>query len=293
MLGAASSKIPRKMRQPVDPQAQNYSYAATLAYVEAGVPAALLQTRDWTAETLMQQLPATTKHGADLARLSVPTCLAAVAAMFPDWAPTVALATPLAVSVTEHLIARPTRILEDALRHGEVVDLSSEQVASFLPMGYRFLLAARQGEYKHNLKLLAALLTAELKAETCQPGDFLDMARRVEGLNITALRAVALIGEWLERPAKQGSGEQRKVFTAPLLANTEIFGSALEPAEAADALADLTSRAFLFTTEGGAGAGYDPFYAPTRPLRSLIARALDVAQAEAYHHSSTNDDEAL
>ena len=228
----------------------------------------------------MGKLPATTKHAATVARVSVPTGLAFLATLFPEWAPAFAIATPLAAGATEYAIERPTRFLRAALQRGEVKDLSSEQAAAFVPMGYRFFLAARQGEYEHNLKLLAAFLTAELKSDTCQPGSFVDMARRVEGLTITSLRAVALTGDWLSRPLKPGRGGGKSV-TAPLLANPKMFPAPMELEEAADALADLAGRGLLYPHTSGLGGGDAVFYATTQPLHVLISRALNIAKAEA------------
>ncbi len=236
----------------------------------------------------MTQLPAPNEHGAAVARLAVPTFLAAASATLPSLAPVIALATPLAVSVTEFAIARPTRLLMDALRRGELVDLSEQQAAALMPMAYRFFLAARQGEYEHNLKLLAAFLTEELKSDACEPGSFLDMAKRLEGLTTSSLRAVALIGEWYERPDTGVPRREGKAVTGPLLSNAAEFTAPMSLDTATDAIADLSGRGLLF--DQGVGFGGGGFYAPTGPFRALIARALDIAKAEASCQPPTDDD---
>ena len=225
----------------------------------------------------MPNLPATTRHGAAVARLSVPAGLAFVAAMFPQTATAVGMATPFAMALNERLIGRPTRMLEAALRRGEVVDLSGEQAESFVPMAYRFFVSARQGEYERNLKLLAAFLTEELKADACQPGTFLDMARRLEGLTITSLRAVALIGEWKRQCEAQGRTEPRNSITAAQLSNFKQFRSHLNQHEAIDALSDLQGRGFLYPGSSAFFGGTEQHFSTTQPLLLLISRALDVA----------------
>ena len=228
----------------------------------------------------MGKLPAITEHAVTVARVSVPTGLAAIAAMFPDWAPAVAIATPLAASITEYAIERPKRILMAELQRGEVVDLSGKQAAALVPMGYRFFLAARQGEYERNLRLLAAFLTAELKSEVCEPGSFADMTRRVEGLSAQSLHAIALIGEW-ERRRHPQDGSMPMPATVGLLCDVRTFERPLSIHDAPDAVSDLAGRGLLNLSVLETIGNTQQHYSTTQPLRTLIARALDIAQAEA------------
>ena len=227
----------------------------------------------------MTQLPAPAEHGAVVARLAVPTLLAAVSVTLPSLAPVIALATPLAATVTEYAIERPTRLLMDALRRGELVDLSDPQAAALVPMAYRFFLAARQGEYEHNLKLLAAFLTEELKSEACEPGNLVDMAKRLEGLTTSSLRAVALIGEWMGRCKDQGRTESRVAVTVQTLADAAQMRFPMGINEALDALSDLQGRGLLYPSSAATYGGSHQYFHTTGALLILIDRALDIAKA--------------
>ena len=52
--------------------------------------------------------------------------------------------------------AHRPRLRPTASRNGNVRDLSHEQIVPFMPMAYKFFEAAKEGEYEHNLRILAA-----------------------------------------------------------------------------------------------------------------------------------------
>ncbi len=74
----------------------------------------------------------------------------------------------------------------------------------------------RRGEYEHTLKVLAACLVGELKQEAPEPGDFSQMARRLEVLSKTDLKVLTLIDVSIEE--KEGTGK-RPFVSATSLAN--------------------------------------------------------------------------
>lgn len=227
------------------------------------------------------ELPATTRHGAIVARIAVPSGLALVAAMLPQFATAIGLATPAVMVVTEGLISRPSRILEDFLRRGNVVDLSCQDLESFVPMAYRFFISAQQGEYEHNLKLLAAFLTTELQSPSCTPGSFLDMAKRVEGLNVLSLRAIALIGMEAKRLEEMGRASTGGIaITVEVLSDRARSKAPLNSREAVDALADLAGRGFLYPRSVTTYGGSHQLFTVTFPLEKLLSRALEIAKAE-------------
>ena len=234
----------------------------------------------------MGQLPAITKHAATVARVSIATAMALCGYAFP----VASLAIPAATMLLERTVRRPTRLLEEALARGEVLDLSDEQAVAFVQMAEVYLRAARQGEYEHNLKLLAAFLTAELKSKACEPGGFLDMARRVEGLSITSLRAVALIGEMMRRREELGQPSASTEVTAALLASEAQVSAPLEVVAAIDALSDLQGRGSLYPGQKVFIGGSAQHFSITRPLHILIDRAHSIARAESCHQASTVDD---
>src|SRR2546425_8185219 len=90
--------------------------------------------------------------------------------------------------VYERFIEGPQRILLDALRRGNVQNLSAKQLVPFIPMGYKFFEAGKEGEYERNLRILAAFLAGELKQDTPDASNFARMVRRVENLSLTDLK---------------------------------------------------------------------------------------------------------
>ena len=94
------------------------------------------------------------------------------------------LVSPAAVAavaleaVREKYVEQPKKLLLDELRKGNVQNLSAEQLAPLLPMTYKFLEAAKEGEYERNLRVLAAFLRGELEQEEPDAANFARMARR-------------------------------------------------------------------------------------------------------------------
>ena len=232
----------------------------------------------------MAGLPAITKDGATVTRIAVPAGLAFVAAMFPDFAGAMGLAGPFLAEVLKRKEEKASLLLEEALRRGDVVDLSANDLEAFVPMAYRFVEAARQGEYDRNLRLLGAFLTAELKAETCQSGSFLDMAKRVEGLSVLSLRAVATIGLLRQNAEAQGRCRQDGFgFTASKFKNLDqADSSGIPETRATDALADLSGRGFLYASSLSGYGGSEQHFSVTQPLDALLSSAFEVAREEAH-----------
>ena len=230
-------------------------------------------------ETRTVQLPTVTRSASTVARISIPSGLAFVAAMFPEAVAAVTIATPAVMAFMEHSLERPSRIIEDALRQGELLDLSDEQFASFIPMAYRIFLAARQGEYGRNLRLLAAFMASELKAETCEPGSLLGMARRLEGLDVLSLRAVALIGELKAKYEAQGRDPSLRIaLTASQLLEGSALRSQLTILEVQDALSDLAGRGLLSGFSGSSYGGSHEHFRTTAPIEELLVKASSLAE---------------
>lgn len=71
--------------------------------------------------------------------------------------------------------------------------LSKEDAAEFIPMGYRFLEAAKEGDHERNLKILAAYIAGELREGSPKAMNVKRVASRIEGLEEIDLQVIALI----------------------------------------------------------------------------------------------------
>jgi hypothetical protein len=68
-------------------------------------------------------------------------------------------------------------------------------------MAYKFFEAAKEGEYEHNLRVLAEFLKNEMQSDTPDVSGFARMARRIEGLTHTELKVIVLINASLSANA--------------------------------------------------------------------------------------------
>jgi hypothetical protein len=139
--------------------------------------------------SLEGKLPTPTENADTIARW-VPTMALATAAY---WLPEAAFAGAIYPLVYEKFVEGPKRILFEQLRKGNVPNLSNEQLVPFVPMGYKFFQAAMEGEYEHNLRILAAFLRGELEQDIPDASNFARMVRRVENLSLTDLKVIAMI----------------------------------------------------------------------------------------------------
>jgi hypothetical protein len=147
-----------------------------------------------------KNLPAV-KKAADVAKLTTGVA-GAVAGIFLPGAGAIG---PIASFAIEKLIKRPERLLIAELRSGNLGVLTDEKTAAFVPMAYRFFEAAKEGEYEHNLKLLAEFIKNELHLDTPDPSGFARMARRIEGLSQRELKVIALINASLSTITKSST----------------------------------------------------------------------------------------
>jgi len=113
----------------------------------------------------------------DLAKLTVGIGGAVAGTVFPG----AGAIGPMLNFAIEKWIKGPEKLLLAELKSGNVEILNDEKAATFIPMAYRFFEAAKEGEYEHNLKLLAEFIKNELHLDTPDPSGFARMARRIEG----------------------------------------------------------------------------------------------------------------
>jgi hypothetical protein len=129
------------------------------------------------------------KGTSDIAKLAMGVATGIAGAIVPGFG----LLGTLTNFAIEQYIKRPERLLIDELRRGNIGILSDEKAATFIPMAYRFFEAAKEGEYEHNLRILAEFLKNEMKQEVPEPASFARMARRIEGLSLSELKVIAMI----------------------------------------------------------------------------------------------------
>jgi hypothetical protein len=137
----------------------------------------------------MEDLPSPKPGAADIAKLTIGIA-ASVAGVF---IPGAGALGPIAAFAIDKYVKRPEKILVDELKKGNFQLLNDEKAAAFIPMAYKFFEAAKEGEYEHNLKLLAELLKNEMQMDAPDVPAFARMTRRLEGLTRIELKVIALI----------------------------------------------------------------------------------------------------
>lgn len=162
---------------------------------------------------IKSKLPATTAGAGDIARLTTGVAAAFASIFFPP----AALAGPALDFAIKKFVDRPKKLLLEELKAGNVETLTDEAAAEFVPMAYRFLEAAKEGEYEHNLKVIGAYIAGELQQDEPEASNVARMARRIEGLSKRELRTIALVAT-CHHPPKGGIG-----FSLTGAANSEDF----------------------------------------------------------------------
>jgi hypothetical protein len=95
-------------------------------------------------EPITPDLPAPTKHAADIAKLTTGVA-AAVASI---WFPPAAIAAAVLPIVIDRYVNRPRDLLIRPLERGEIRDVSAEQFAPFVPMAYKFMEAVSRPRFR-------------------------------------------------------------------------------------------------------------------------------------------------
>ena len=184
---------------------------------------------------------------------------------------------PIAEYTIKKYVKRPERILVDELTRGNIGLLNEELAAAFIPMAYKFFEAAKEGEYEHNLRVLAELLKNELASDTPDVSAFTRMARRFEALTLTELKVIALINtsiRTLTMASTEGPGQcLRPYISAHSLSvdpnNKEEFDLFMLQ----EVLSDLAGRGLL-VADGAARLGkQEEYYYTSSSFQSLIDKA--------------------
>lgn len=86
-------------------------------------------------------------------------------------------------ALAESRLEKGTEVLIEELKNANICILNDEQAQVFIPNAYRFYEAVKQGEYKHNLRILARIMAGNAKEGTGSTADVLRFARTIEGLS--------------------------------------------------------------------------------------------------------------
>jgi len=223
----------------------------------------------------MERLPSSKKDAADVAKLTIGIA-GAIAGVF---IPGAGALGPIANFANEKFIKRPERILIEELKKGKIEILSEEKAATFIPMAYRFFEAAKEGEYEHNLRILAEYIKNELKLETPEPSEVTRMARRIEGLSRNELKVIALINVSLSRITKASTDaptqSERPFVSAGQLANDPNNRDSFDHFFLQEALTEIASRGLLIPDGAARFGKTEEFYSGSRSFMQLIEKAKD------------------
>jgi hypothetical protein len=224
---------------------------------------------------IADKLPKPVPHAADIAKLT--TGLATAFASI--WFPAVAIAGPILSILIDRYADRPRDLLLNELRKGHIQDLSDEQAAAFIPMTYKFLEAAKEGEYEHNLEILAAYLAGELHQAAPDAAQFSRMVRRVEGLSPADLQVMTMIDLSLSDSSAptldEGARGHRPYIAAAFLEGSPHNRHHLVRIAIQESLVDLAARGFLITDGASRSSKHEEYYFPSQSFRELLGRARD------------------
>jgi hypothetical protein len=210
---------------------------------------------------------------ADVIKLTAGIATAFAGFFFP---PAVLIA-PLTDLAVEKFVKRPEKILCEELARNNVTYLTEEMATAFVPMAYKYFEAAKEGEYEHNLKLLAELLRNEIAEETPDASSFSRMTRRVEGLTKTDLNVIALINSSLstitQASTEAPSQTERPYVSAIRLARDPNNKSGIDHFTLQERLSDLAGRGLLIADGSTRFDKGEEYYFASSSFMELIQKA--------------------
>jgi hypothetical protein len=196
-----------------------------------------------------ENLPSTKKGATEVAKLTTGIAATIAGIVFPG----ASVLGPIASYAIDKYIKRPTEILIKELKSGNIEVLADEKAAAFIPMAYKFFEAAKEGEYEHNLRVLAELLKNEMQTDAPDTSGFARMSRRIEGLTHNELKVIVLINASLSAITRASTDAptqtERPFVSAHSLANDPSNREKFDHFMLQEALSDLAGRGLL-TVEG-------------------------------------------
>jgi hypothetical protein len=198
--------------------------------------------------------------------------------------PGAGLASTLMIFATDKYIKRPEKLLLEELRKGNIEVLNDVKAATFIPMAYKFFEAAKEGEYEHNLQILAEFLKNELNQDEPDPSGFSRMARRIEGLSRKELKVIALISSsnsTITRASNDAPDQMERPFASVnQLAHDPNNRDHLDRFFLQEALTELASRGLLIADGATRSGKSEEYYFSSTSFLELISKAKEsVARA--------------
>lgn len=236
------------------------------------------------SERLEESLPAIVEGTGDVGKVVVATSLAFAIQSDPAIVST-AIGASLLTVYMDRTVRKVVRMLADQFRKRNLQRASIEQQEALVPMMYKYLEAAREGEYDKNLRILASYLSAELQLKAPDASNFSRMVRRVEGLSATDLKVLAMVdatySDFFERMAGQQVDPERVFVSATALQKSEHNRHSLSLVDVQEAIIDLAARGFLRVDGASRMSKAEEYYFPTRNLFDLMNRARDQVEEPA------------
>jgi hypothetical protein len=191
--------------------------------------------------------------------------------------PGAGLVQPVAAYVLDKYVRRAETILIDEINRGGITQLDDERAEALIPMAYKFFEAAKEGEYEHNLRVLAELLKSELVADTPDVSAFARMARRLEALTLTELKVIALTQAAMASRTtapQEGPGPPKRPWVSALtLFNDPNNRDRFDYFVIQEVLSDLAGRGLLVADGAASVSKHEEYYYASSSFQSLIDKA--------------------
>jgi hypothetical protein len=222
-------------------------------------------------ESEMENLPSPKK--AEAAKLTIDIASAALGIFLPGAG---ALGS-IANFAIDKYIHRPTKILIEELKSGNIDALTDEKAATFIPMAYKFFEAAKEGEYEHNLRVLAELLKNEMQMDAPDVSAFARMSRRIEGLTLNELKVIALINASLSTISMASTvaptQTERPYVSAYSLAKDPSNREKFDHFMLQESLSDLAGRGLLIVDGATRASKQEEYYFASSSFVELLEKA--------------------
>jgi hypothetical protein len=219
---------------------------------------------------MVTTLPAVPKGSVEVARLTTGIC-AAIADIF---LPGAGVLGPIAQFAIDKFVKGPEKILMEELRRGEIRILDEEHAAAFVPMAYKFFEAEKEGEYEHNLRILADLIAHKMQSATPDVPSFARAARRIESLEVADLRVMAMIGAIVstgsDSPTIPKLYADRVFVSATQLAANPLNTDQINRARIQDILSDLSGRGLLIVDGATRFNKMEESYSPSASFDEIL-----------------------
>ena len=217
----------------------------------------------------MKKLPSPTNGASEVAKLAI-----GVAASLLPGAGVVA---PIANFAIERRVNAARNFVIEELSRGNIKILTDKQIDALMPMGHKLSEAAKAGEYKHNLRLLAEILKNELQKDEPDPCGFARMANRISGLSLDEMKVIALIDASLSKLNKSSTDaptqSTRPFVSAQQLASDPSNQGKYDRFLLEDFLNELAARGLLIPNGSMLAGKNEQYYYASRSFVELIENA--------------------